>query len=155
ARFSAKAVGDLAGNVALDGPLTLRFANAAHDLAGTATLVAGALRPRAVTTPDLSVLAAAATAKGGGRDTLHLTLGFATDGVVPVAAEDLTIGFGGTFTTPPLTAASFVRKGGAYVLAAKAPGITKATIDYAKGTITIAGKGLDLGAFVAGGNAVV
>jgi hypothetical protein len=40
-------------------------------------------------------------------------------------------------------------------LAVKTGGITKATVDYAKGTITIAGRGLDLGAFGAGGNGVV
>jgi len=73
---------------------------------------------------------------------------------VPGAAEDLTIGFGDTYTAA-LPAGSFVRKGNTYVFAASAPGITKATVDYFKGTIAIVGKGLDLGAFPAGGNAVL
>jgi len=154
ARFSAKAVGDLAGKVEFDGPLRFRFANSTHDLGGTAILIAGSLRSRAVTNPNLSVLAAAATIKGGAGDTLRLTLGFATDGAAPGAAEDLTIGFGGTFTSSLLPAASFVRKGDAWVHTGKAPGITRATVDYARGTITIVGSGLDLGAFAAGGNAV-
>jgi hypothetical protein len=154
ATFGVKAVGDFAGKVDLDGPLTFRFANAVHDLGGTATLSAGVLRRRAVTAPDLSVLSATATIKGRGKDALNLTLGFATDGTVPSAAEGLTIAFGGTFTVP-LAAATFVRRGDAWVRAAKAPGITKAVVDYAKGTITIAGSRLDLGSFAQGVDAVV
>jgi len=154
AAFSAKAVGDFAGKVDLDGPLTFRFANAAHDLGGAATLSKGVLRRRAVTAPNLSVLAAAATLRGGGRDALNLTLAFATDGVAPGEAEDLTIGFGDAFAVP-LAAETFVRRGDAWVHAARTPGITKATIDYVQGTITIVGAGLDLGAFADGANAVV
>jgi hypothetical protein len=153
ATFSVKAVGDLAGKVDLDGPLSFRFANAAHDLAGTATLRAGVLRRRAATAPDLSVLTASATLHGGGNDALNVTLGFATDGAFPASAEDLTVAFGGTYAAT-IPAAAFVKKGDTWTHAAKAPGVTKATIDYAKGTITIVGSRLDLGAFAPGGNVV-
>jgi hypothetical protein len=153
ATFSVSAVGDPTGKIDPNGPLAFHFKNAFHDLSGSASLTKGSLGPHAVTAPTLSVLKAAATIKGGGKDALNLTLGFATDGTVPSAAEGLTIAFGGTFTAP-LAAATFVRKGDSWVHTAKAPGIAKATIDYVKGTITIVGAGLDLGAFAPGGNVV-
>jgi len=153
ATFGARAVGDFSGKIDVNAPLTIRFADAAHDLSGTATLTAGVLGPHAVTSPTLCGLKAAATIKGAGKDALALTLCFATDGAAPVAAEDLTITFGGTYSTT-LPAAGFVRKRAAWVHAGKAPGITKATVDYSKGTITIAASGVDLGAFAAGGDAV-
>jgi len=155
ATFSVKAGGDLTGKVDLNGPLAFRFTNATNDLSGTVNLASGAVAPHGVTAPGLFVLKSSASLKGGGKDSLKLTLGFATDGTVPSAAEDLTIAFGGTFTSPLLPAASFVRKGNTWVHSAKAPGITKATIDYVKGTITIAATGIDLGTFAAGGNGVV
>jgi hypothetical protein len=152
--FSAKFTGDVSEVIDVNGPVAFCFANGAHRLAGVAKLTTGALRPNGVTAPGLAVLKASATVKGGGKDSLALTLSFPGDGVVPGAAEDLTIGFGGTFTSGVLPASSFVSKGNAWVRTAKAPGITKATVDYAKSTITIAGSGLDLGAFATGGNAV-
>lgn len=154
AAFSAKVVGDLAGKVDLDGPLDLRFVNAAHDLRGSADLTAGALGPHCVTSPKLCVLAASATVKGGGKDSLRLTFGFATDGAVPPAAEDLTIGFGDSFTSELLRGDYFRRRRNAWVLSAKPPGITNVTVDHAKGTITVAGSGLDLGSFLDGANEV-
>jgi hypothetical protein len=153
--FNVKAVGDLAGKVDRDGPLAFHFKNAVHDLKGAVTLTKGALGPHCVTAPDLCVRAAAATIKGGGNDSLQMTLGFVTDGIAPAFGErDMTIGFGGTYTSPLLPGAAFVRKRSTYVFTAKAPGITKATVDYAKGTITIVGSRLDLGAFDAGGSSV-
>ena len=152
AAFSLKLTGDVDSGVARDGPMPFCFTNAAHTLTGTAKLTAGMLAPRAVAAPGLSVLKAAATIKGGGKDALKLTLGFATDGTVPAAAEDLTIAFGGTYTNS-LTG-GWVRKGNAWIHKANAPGITMATVDYVKGTITIVGSKLDLGTFAAGGNAV-
>lgn len=154
AKFSVKAVGDLRGRVGLDAPLGFNFTNAAHNLSGTATLAAGKLGVHGVTAPNLWVRGAAASINGGGMDSIEMTLGFATDGVVPAAAEAVTIGFGDTYAAP-LPTNSFVRKGSTYVHTARAPGITKAVVDYAKGTITVAGTRLDLGAFAAGGNAVV
>ena len=156
ATFSLKATGDLAGRVDREGPLALRFKNASHDLAGSANLVKGRLAPHGVAEPELAVLAAAATLRGGGKDSFKLTMCFATDGVVPALVErDLTIGFGDAYTSALLPGSSFVRRRSTYVFTAKAPGITKVTIDYAKGTISVAGTGVDLGAFAEGGNEVV
>ena len=153
AKFVVKWTADVADFVQLDGPLAFCFTNGAHTAFGAAKLTGGVLGRRAVITPTLSVLKAAATLKGGGKDSLSLTPGFATDGQVPGTGEDLTIGFGQTYTSPVLS--SFVRKGSTYVRTAKGPGITKATVDHAKGTITISGSGLDLGDFGLGGNPVV
>jgi hypothetical protein len=154
AAFSVKAVGDLAGKLALDGPLRFDFTDAAHSLTGTVGLTAGALGLHGVTAPRLGILSAAATVRGGGRDSLKLRLSFVPDGALPAAPEDLTIGFGGTYRFL-LPAAFFARRGFADVLVAKSGGITKANVDHRKGTITVAGAGLDLGAFATGANAVV
>jgi hypothetical protein len=152
--FSVRAVGDLGGKVLRDGPLDLRFKNAAHDLNGTVVLTKGVLGPHCVAAPDLCVRAAAATVKGGGKDSLTLTLGFATDGTVPPAAADMTIGFGDAYTSPRLLGGAFVRRRNADVFTSKGPGITKVTVDYMNGTITIAGSRLDLGDFPQRGNPV-
>jgi hypothetical protein len=154
ATFSLTAVGDLAGKVDRDGALALRFKNGAHDLNGSANLTAGRLGPHCVTSPELCVLGASAVLKGGGKDSLKLTLGFATDGVVPAAGEAMTIAFGDSYGSGLLAGSSFVRKGNTFVRSGKAPGLTRVVVNYAKGTITVAGSGLDLGAFLAGGNAV-
>jgi hypothetical protein len=151
--FTVKVVGDLTGKIDPNASLSFNFTNAVRNLNGTANLTAGALGLHGVTGPDISFLNAAATLKGGGKDALKLRMGFATDGTVPVAAEDLTFSFGDTYTAE-IPAASFVRRGSTFTFAGKAPGITKATVDFVKGTITIAGAGIDLGAFSAGGNAV-
>jgi hypothetical protein len=153
ATFSVKAVGDPTGKIDASGPLAFEFKDPANDLSGAANLTTGALGPHAVTSPVLWVVSAAATIKGGGKDSLKLTLGFATDGSVPAAADDLTIAFGGTYSAT-IPASAFVKKGNTWTHAGKAPGVTKATIDYAKGTIVVAASNVDLGAFAAGGNAV-
>ncbi len=156
ALFTAKAVGDLTGKIGLDAPLTFRFTNAAHDVSGTATLTKGVLGPHCLAAPDLCLRSAAATLAGSGKDALKLTLGFPTDGIPPALGErDLTIGFGDTYASQLLAGTSFVLRRNAYVFTAKPPGISKVVVDYAKGTITIAGSRLDLGAFAAGANPVV
>lgn len=78
-------------------------------------------------------------------DTIALTLGFAGDVVVPGAAEDLTIAFGDAYSAT--LSGGWVRKGATWTRKAKAPGVTKAVVDHARGTITLAGSGLDLGTF--------
>jgi hypothetical protein len=147
ATFRVKAVGDLAGKVARDGPLTLRFKNTTHDLNGTVRLAAGALAPRGVVAPDLAVLGAVvayrSSTTGPHERGMRLTLGFASDGVVPATAEDLTVSIGGAFAEALRD--GWGRRGGAWVRRAKGPGITRATIDYVRGTITIVGSRLGLG----------
>jgi hypothetical protein len=149
AKFTATAVGDLAGKVDPNQLLPLRFATDLSDLRGS-------VNPTAVEVglaePRLAVLAAKATIVGGGADSLSLTLDFVTDGLVPEAAEEFSFCFGPTYRSPLLLPDAFVRKGSTDVYKAKAPGLTKVVIDYAKGTITVTGKGLDLGPIPEGSN---
>jgi len=154
ALFTSKFVGDFGTALDPDGQVTLRFQNARYDASSTVKLKKGALKPGAVVAPDLAVVSAAATLVGKGKDALTFTAGFATSGVAPPVAEDLTICFGNAFTAT-ISAASFRLTKNVATLTKKTAGITKATVDYAKGTITVAGKGLDLGAFATGGNGVV
>jgi hypothetical protein len=155
ALFTLKAVGDFGMGLDPDGSIAFKFVNALYDARANVKLKGGALaRPQAVVAPGLSVVAASATLKGPGKDALTLTAGFATTGVAPEAPENLTLCFGNSFSTE-IPASAFRMRGAMAQLAAKTGGITKATVDYAKGTITIAGRGLDLGAFGAGGNGVV
>jgi hypothetical protein len=150
--FTVKATGDLTGRVALAGPLTFHFQNAAHDLGGAVALQKGAIARHGLTAPGLYVSSATATVKGDGKDTLKLTLGFASDGVVPAAAEPVTLCFGDAFVAD-LTS-GWVKKGAAWTRTKKAPGVTKASVDHVKGLITITASGVDLGAFAAGPGAV-
>ena len=126
-----------------------------YDARGTVKLKSGALlRPQAVVAPGLAVVAAVATLKGSGKDALTLTAGFATTGVAPPLPENLSLCFGNVFSAE-IPASAFRMRGSTALLSVKTGGITKATVDYAKGTIAIAGKGLDLGSFGTGGNGVV
>lgn len=169
AAFTVHAVGDVTGKVAANRRFLIRFTNATHDLRSFANLTwalrpngevrdrLSLLGPRGIDEPFLGVRSAVATIRGGGRDSLKLVLSFVSGREQHVETEDLTFGFGNTYTAA-FPAASFVVRGvegGRFVHAAEAPGITKATVDYLNGTITIVGHGLDLGAFAAGVNDVV
>jgi hypothetical protein len=151
ARF-AVTLTDLTGHLVSEGPAAFRFVNSANVLEGVTNLRAGAPVPHGINLPEFWIVRAAATIKGGGRDELKLKLGFTTDGTMPAKAEDLTVGFGDTYTAALV--GGWVKHGTTSVHTAKAPGITSAIVDYAKGTITIAGSRLDLGAFAKGGNPV-
>lgn len=151
ATFVAKAVGDFAGRVDLGQPLALRFATDLSDLRGSVDPTAVQTGLRA---PELAVLGVKAVVKGAGEDTLQLTMRFDGDGLAPGVAGDLSFCFGASYVSPLVPAASFARKGATDVYTGTAPGITKAVVDHAKGTITIVGKGLDLSAFQPGGNLV-
>jgi hypothetical protein len=143
ATFRAKAVGDFTGKIERDGLLTLRYADLVHDLNGTVRLARGALAPRGVVAPDLAVLEANVEfAPDTSERSARMTLQFATDGVVPPVAEDLTISIGGSFAAA--LRGGWVKRGGAWVHRGSAPGITKAVVDYVKGTITIVGSRLGL-----------
>jgi len=153
ATFTVKAVGDFGAGFDPDGPIAFRFVNPRYDARGGVKLTAGALAPGAVVAPDLAVVKASGTLKGGGKDVFALTAGFATTSAAPASPEDVTLCFGNTFTVD-LPASAFQMKGAAAVLVVKSGGVTKATVDYAKGLITVAGKGVDLGVFAPGGNGV-
>jgi len=150
ASFKVKVTNDLTGIVDPDGPLVLEFLSPTVDAASQVTLAGGGFalgRLRgALAGPDLYVLKSKATLKGGGEDSLALTAGFSTDGTTPDAAPDVTVGFGDTFTAT-IPAGSFVRNGDRFEFRGDAGGVTQVVIDYAKETVTLKGKGLDLGAF--------
>jgi hypothetical protein len=157
ATFTLKRTGDFTGLVPVDGNVAMRFANSAIDGTGEVILSRGRYAlgkvRGALVKPNLYVAAAKAVVKGGGKDALTLVVGLATNGQTPTAASDVTVKFGGSFTRT-IPAAKFAGKGSRFVFKGdpSVPGITNVTLDYARETITLTGKALDLGSFVAGAN---
>lgn len=151
-------MGDLTGKVALDGPLTLRFTQGAVDGRGDVTLSHGAYalgRVRgALVAPNLYLARAKAAIKGGGKDAFALVVGLATDGTTPAAAADVTVRLGDTFTAT-VPAGSFTRQGDKYVFKGAVGGVSSIVADYKRETISVAAKGIDLGAFTDGPQAVL
>src|SRR6185503_16681526 len=96
AAFKLKYVGDFTGEVALDGPLALRFKNAVADGGSTVNLAGGKFTfgkvRGALVAPSLFLARARATLKGPGKDLLTLIVGFASGATPPAQASDLTIG---------------------------------------------------------------
>ena len=127
------------------------------DGSGTVTLAGGKYalgRVRgALVAPNLYLVSARATLHGGGEDALSMKVGLATAGATPAQASDVSIAFGPTLSVT-IPAASFVRNGDTYGFKGNVGGITKIVLDYARETIAIAGKALDLGSFAEGGNSV-
>jgi len=149
ATFKLSLTADLTGLVDPEADLTLRFTGDGVDGTGTVRLSKGRYalgRVRgALVMPGLYLARAKASLTGAGRDKLSLRLGMATAGTTPDAASDLTIGFGEDVSVS-IPAASFTRSGDRYKFHGDIDGITKVVLDYARGTISVKGKGLDLGA---------
>jgi hypothetical protein len=154
ATFTLKAVADLTGKIAADGELTMRFSGGdvtdaqAKVLLKSGKYALGKVRG-ALVAPNLYVASCNALVKGGGKDALTVVAGLATSGTTPAAAADLTIRFGPTYVAT-IPAASFVKKGDRFTFTGPAGGVTSATLDYAKETITVKAKNVDLGAFADG-----
>jgi hypothetical protein len=132
----------LDGKIPVDGPVGLAFQfGDALPGSGTVSLTAGKYalgRKRgALVAPNLYPARLKAALKGGGKDSLLLIVGLATDGATPAAAPDLRVDFGTAFTLERASA-DFTRKGDTYV----APG---AVLDYARETLTVKVKAVDLG----------
>jgi hypothetical protein len=150
AAFTFKRTGDLAGLIVPTGDLAMRFTQGAVDAAGTVKLAAGKYASGkvrgALVAPAFYVAKATATLKGANQDSLALSVGFAANSVTPADAPTLSIYFGDAFAATvdtkrqSATSAKFVFSG-------RGPGITSAVIDYAKGTISVSGKSMSLGAF--------
>lgn len=157
AKFKLITVGDFTGQISPDGPLVLHFQDAAVDGGGTVTLAGGKYalgRVRgALVEPNLYLVSARATLRGSGQDALSMKVGLATAGTTPAQASDVSIAFGPTLSVT-IPAASFVKNGDTYAFKGNVGGITKVVLDYARETIAIAGKALDLGSFAQGGNSV-
>jgi hypothetical protein len=159
ARFRVRTTGDLTGKVDLNGPLTLKFTSGdVNGATGLVNLTAGRYaigRIRgALVKPNLYLSLVKAVVKGGGKDSLTTVLGLATNGVTPAAASDFTLQFGATYAAT-IPAASFVKKGDKFVFKGSAGGVTSATLDYLRETITVNAKNVDLGTYAPGGNSVL
>jgi hypothetical protein len=157
AKFLLKSTGDFTGEVTSDGPLTMDFHDATVDGRGTVTLAHGKYAlgkvRGALVAPNLYLFRARAGLHGGGKDTLALLVGLATNGTTPAQASDVKVAFGGTLSAT-IPAGSFTKKGDVFAFKGNVDGITKVALDYKRETIAVAGRGLDLGTFAQGGNAV-
>jgi hypothetical protein len=155
AKFKLRAQHDLGGIGVLDAPMTLQFTSADVDASGTVRLTRGRYRINkvrgAIITPVLSMARVLATVKGPGKDGLYIGAGIARD--VPGAAPDVTIQLGETsFALIPGSA--FTRTGDVFDYRSAAPGLTRVTVDFSRGTLKVWGKGLSLGTYPEGTNAV-
>ncbi len=157
AKFLLKTVSDFTGQIDADGPLALHFHDATVDGGGTVSLAGGKYAlgkvRGALVAPNLYPVSARAALHGGGKDTLALKVGLATAGTTPAQASDVSIAFGPTLSVT-IPAASFVKQGDKYEFTGNVGGVTRVVLDYARETIKITGKGLDLGTFAQGGNSV-
>jgi hypothetical protein len=149
--FSLRLDEDLAGKVSADGLVEFRLQQGGSDFRGTVRLVAGKFKlgsTRGAVAELLYPLAVAVQQKGGGKDAVAMTLGFASDGVTPDALPDLGIEFGTGFAVT-VAAADFERSGDRFIARnpASAPGLTLVVVDFVKETVQVKGKNLDLGVF--------
>lgn len=157
AKFKMTYTGDLTGLVDPAGDLTLRLSGIGVDGSGTVSLTKGKYALKKVrgtlVEPGLYLAKAKAAVRGAGKDKLSLLLGLATDGSTPAAASDLSIGFGKAVSVT-IPAASFTKNGDRYEFRGDIDGITSVVLDYAKETVKIKGKGMDLGTIPEGASEV-
>lgn len=155
AKFRLQYVGDLGASVPANGELDVRFRNAVVDGRCRVALTNGGFRigkkRGALVEPNLFVVRSHASVRGPGKDSVTVVVGLATNGTTPAATEDLRVEFG-TGLSATVPAASFARDGDRYVFAGDADGVAKVTLDYARETVFIVGKGLDLGSLAEGEN---
>lgn len=147
-RFRLAVKRDLTGLVAPDGDLTLRFASEDLDAHGEFELTDGSYRlgkaRGALVAPDAFLYRIAGTLKGGEKDKFVLSAGLASRGLVPLAAPDVTVGFGESFEQT-VAGADFVQKGALFVYTSKTGAIRKLTLDYAKERMQVTASGVALG----------
>ena len=158
AKFRLSTTGDLTGRVSADGLLTLRFIQAGVvDGTGSVGLQAGRYKLGKVrgtlTAPALFVYSAKATVNGGGRDTLTLKTGLGALGGTPPTAPDVTVAFGSFTATVP--GAEFTPRGESFVFKGDVGGVTSLVMDYARETMTLSAKGIDLGTVPEGAQSVI
>jgi hypothetical protein len=149
--------GDLGAGVPTTGQVELKFQNAAVSGRCVVLLTRGVYKlgkvRGALSEPNLFLSRAKAAVPGGGKDSLSIVVGLASGGVTPATAPDVRVQFGsGVFAAIP--GASFTKKGDKFTFKGNVNGIVGVTLDYARETMTIVGKGLYLGAFAQGGNPV-
>jgi len=158
AKFKLKMTGDLTGKVDPDEDLDLRFECDEVDSRGCCALTSGKYALKKVRGtllhPNLYLSRVKAKIAGGGKDKLKLVLGLATDGSTPAAAEDVRIRFGDDLDVT-IPAGSLTREGDRFVFKGDAEGITQVVVDYARESVTVKGKGMDLGDFPQGACSVL
>jgi hypothetical protein len=157
--FSLAWTGDLTGAFALDGEISPRLRIGGLDTKGTIVLAGGKFnRAKAagrLIIPCIFPEKVLAGLKGGGKDTLNATIGFATPGTGPASLDPgFTFAFGPSFTADVAASSFGPKKKEKFTYKNKAGGLTDVVVDYAKGVVTVKGKGLDLGTFTDGANEV-
>jgi hypothetical protein len=153
AKFKVKFQGDLTGDVDPEGDLGLQFDNGTITGLGTVGLDAGGFvlgrRRGALVAPNLYLYKAKAVLAGDGADTLSLKVGLATGGATPETAPAVVVGFGDGFSET-IPSEAFVPNGDRFEFRGDVGGITLVVLDYLKETVTVKGKGLELGEFPGG-----
>lgn len=157
ARFTLKVKDDLAGLVDPESELALHFANAAVDAVGTVTLEQGKYRlgrkRGALIEPELHLYRVRGKLKGDGLDSLALRIGLATEGVTPAGAPSVQLDFGPEFEAS-VPSSAFVKQGDRFVFKGEAGGLTSLVLDYRRETAMVKAKGITLGDYAEGPQAV-
>jgi len=141
---------------AADGPVTFRFRCGEIDTASTCTVTKGKY-VRGGALPDGTTLLYSASAKlvGQGdtaRDSFEVQFVIAPD-TVPATVPDIVFAFGNEYSRT-VPGSSFTRRGTVLTFRDGTNALPSITVDFAKGTITVKGKDVGLGPFVAGGQPV-
>lgn len=151
--FKLAAAGDLGGAVDPNGPVRLRLESGPLDARGQVALAEGRFKSGgkrgALMSPVIYPEKLKATLADAGPDTLKLRMNFLT-AEAPEEASDVTVSVGDTYTVT-LPAASFVRKKERWSASSSAGGgDVSVVLDYAKDTVTVTARGVELGPFPAG-----
>ncbi len=152
-RFRLQVRADLTGSVDPDGVTPLSYTAGERELGMTVLLANGRFTSRQrrgrLTAPALDLARARGRVPGEGRDSMSCTLGFATDGDLPPEPVDLSIAIGDSFSVT-IPATDFSRQRGRDVFRGDAGGLSRVIVDWARERITLAGRGMDLGALPQG-----
>jgi hypothetical protein len=138
-----------------DGLLTISYTNGDFRAVGTVLLGGDGFKPPKLgqyVEPPFNLVSVTAALKDGAKDALSIKAAFRASGAVPGAAPDLHVRFGTYDVRIP--AADFTLSGSKWLVREKSLGSRSITFDYAKGTITIVMKGIELGGYPSGPNPV-
>jgi len=153
ALFTIKVKDNLEGLVDPDGVLDLHFVIDAVDAQGAVTLEQGKYKlgkkRGALVSPAIYLYRVANKLKGGGADALSLRTGMATSGTTPAGAPAFALDFGENFEAT-LAGSDFQKKGDRFSFKGPPGGLTSVVLDYLRETVSVKGKGVDLGAFADG-----
>lgn len=157
--FKIKLTRNFIGDIAPDGPLTLRFQQGAVDATSAFTLAKGRFSLGKVrgslTAPALYLNALHGVVVGSSKDSIVVNAGLPTLGATPGTKPDVHVTVGSVFSAS-VTGAQLKLKG-ADVFTFKGPSgdVTSLVVDYVHGTLSLTAKGVDLGAVADGGQPVL